>query len=237
MIEDEESGMMKKVYSHNETRTVVRDERDDKYYRLKPGIYITNIRKIAAGKGIDKLTYLKNYQGPRDSSSDWTKEEGWGYVDHPTESDVRLPLHYYKHPNIGVVYIKISRDKEDRIVTIENVDWSHCIGILTEAGILLEDGTINNNEKVLDYAKKAAILWKNEEYEAFIELTCKQVTSELDDEELLFFEDIVINGKRKTIGMAIQDAEDILDRRREKSKNEDAEDDDNLLDMEMDKIE
>jgi hypothetical protein len=99
-------------------------------------------------------------------------------------------------------------------MTIENVNWNHCIGILTEAGILLEDGSIIAERNILKLTKEAKCLYDAKDYEDFMKLVFEIASKELNEKEWFLFGDTVIDGYNKTIFMAAQDIEDILDKKR-----------------------
>jgi hypothetical protein len=103
---------------------------------------------------------------------------------------------------------------EDRTVTIENVDWDHCVGILTEAGILLEDGTTKTDGKVVKLIKEAKHLYDIKDYDSYMKLTCETAVNELTHEEYIQFDQTIIIKPCKTIGIATMEIEDILMKKR-----------------------
>ena len=194
-----------------EEPVIVRDEyRENRRHFLVAGEIIHSIEVMFKGNRINILpSLLLSYRSGR-PAKDWEKLKGIGYVDISGEEEGH-ELHWYYHPKIGVVEIKIKREEA-------MFEWKNrygvsipCKGVLIESGILLENGEIVNSGKALQFAREASRLLHDKDYQGYLTLINERATGELNEDEWSLMADTVINERGDTVFWALSYVADKLD--------------------------
>jgi len=188
---------------------IVRDEKDGKRYPLVEEETIAILEIMCRGKGINILSsLLRDYPKGR-PSADWIKPKGCGWVNFP-DGEEQLKLHWFEHPKVGAVMIKIKR--EGYMLEWKNQSGATipCNGVLTDDGIMLESGNTLTTGKVVDFAREASRLWHSKDYTGYLTLINERAADEFDDEEWRLLRNTIINKRGDTVGWALVDISDQL---------------------------
>jgi len=188
---------------------MVRDEKDGNRYPLVKEEIIIVIEIMCRGRKIDILSSLLRDCPKGRPAADWIKVKGSGWVNFPNAEE-ELELHWFEHPKVGAVMIKIKREgsmlewKNQSGVTVQ------CGGILTEKGIILEGGNTLAAGRIVDFAREARQLWHEQNYTKYLTLINERAASEFNDREWRLLMDTVINERGDTVRWALVDISDRL---------------------------
>ena len=193
------------------------DERDKKRYTLVEGEVISK-PEITHGKGKEKkieygmlIRLMDNYR-KGSASSEWIKAKGNGWVNMP-DGEEDHDIHWYQHPKVGAVMIKIMRGEFDMYEIINEKGERHtieCSGVLNKSGILLESGDVIKEGRIVEFARDLQRLLHDRNYERFME-TCVLSMRELSKEDDLLLQDTVISEDGFTVLWAMSYVADKLD--------------------------